>query len=70
MNSLRLLLTQINTLLSSAIFLLILTFWNPVKCSLKTLIMLHIFFLFKFFLPNDLAHNCFQLCEIGSDIYF
>lgn len=32
--------------------------------------MLHIFFLFKFFLPNDLAHNCFQLCEIGSDIYF
>lgn len=36
MNSLRLLLTQINTFLSSAIFLLILTFWYPVKCSLKT----------------------------------
>lgn len=36
MNRLRLLLTQINTFLSSAIFLLILTFWNPVKCSLKT----------------------------------
>lgn len=67
-----LLLTQINTFFSSATFLLILTFWYPVKCSLKTpnYASLFFFLLFKFFLPNDLAHNCFQLCEIGSDIYF
>lgn len=35
-NSLCLLLTQINTFLRSATFLLILTFWYSVRCSLKT----------------------------------
>lgn len=35
-SSSRLLFTHVSTSLSSAIFLLILTFWYPVKCSLKT----------------------------------
>lgn len=63
-NSLHLLLTQINTFLRSATFLLISTFWYSMRCSLKTsnYASLLFCFFFKFFLPNDLVHNCFQLC--------
>lgn len=67
-NSSRLLSTKTDILLSSTTFLL--TFWYPVKYSLKTPNYASLFFfLFKFLLPKDLACNCFQLGEIGSDTF-